>query len=198
MDYPSPSGGGGRLVAAGVGLMPHGGMGTHQSAAMDSDEWLTPPEVLRELGNFDLDPCAAPEPRPWPTARRHVVRAENGLAMRWEGRVWLNPPYGGPSIVGPWMRRLAAHGNGIALIFARTETALFFETVWRAAHAVLFLEGRLFFHRPDGSRAGANAGAPSCLVAYGRHNADALRRSHLRGHYVELAQVAPASEPVMI
>lgn len=178
--------------------MPHGGMGTHQSSAMDSDEWLTPPEILQPLGQFDLDPCAAPEPRPWPTAVRHIVRAENGLSVAWNGRVWLNPPYGGPNIVGPWMRRMVMHANGIALIFARTETALFFETVWRAANAVLFLEGRLFFHRPDGSRAGANAGAPSCLVAYGRRNADAIRCSQLRGQYVELDPIARAAEPVMI
>ena len=35
-----------------------GGVGTHQSAAMKNDEWLTPPHVLRALGPFDLDPCA--------------------------------------------------------------------------------------------------------------------------------------------
>ena len=178
--------------------MPHGGMGTHQSSAMDSDEWLTPPAILRALGEFDLDPCAAPEPRPWPTAKRHVVRAENGLMTAWEGRVWLNPPYGGPSIIGPWMRRMVSHGDGIALIFARTETALFFETVWRAASAVLFIKGRLFFHRPDGCQASANAGAPSCLVAYGDGNADCLATCGVAGQYVALANVARRPDPAMI
>lgn len=178
--------------------MPHEGMGTHQSSAMDSDEWLTPPEILRRLGQFDLDPCAAPEPRPWPTADRHVVRAENGLLRLWSGRVWLNPPYGGPSVVGPWMRRMVSHGNGIALIFARTETALFFETVWRAATDVLFIEGRLFFHRPDGIRASANAGAPSCLIAYGRSNAAMLAECGIAGHYVPIEPKERASEPALI
>lgn len=88
--------------------------------------------------------------------------------------------------MGPWMRRMAAHGDGIALIFARTETALFFETVWRAATAVLFLEGRLFFHRPNGVRASANAGAPSCLVAYGRANATALEMCGIDGYLVPI------------
>jgi hypothetical protein len=153
---------------------------------MDSDEWLTPPEILAALGIFDLDPCAAPEPRPWPTATRHVMRAENGLMMPWEGRVWLNPPYGGPSVVGPWMRRMAAHANGVALIFARTETALFFETVWRRASGVLFLRGRLFFHRPDGRKTSTNAGAPSCLVAYGTADAAILERCGIDGQFVGL------------
>ena len=37
----------------------------------------------------------------------------------------MNPPYGPPPVIGPWMRRMAAHGHGTALIFARTETAIF-------------------------------------------------------------------------
>lgn len=171
--------------------MPHGGMGTHQSSVMASDEWLTPPAILAPLGQFDMDPCAAPEPRPWPTAQQHIIRAENGLRMPWNGRIWLNPPYGGPAVVGPWMRRMAAHGDGMALIFARTETALFFETVWRAASAVLFIEGRLFFHHPDGRRAAANAGAPSCLVAYGERNVRRLEKSGISGAFVELPRPLP-------
>jgi len=178
--------------------MPHDGMGTHQSSAMDSDEWLTPPDIIDRLGPFDLDPCAAPEPRPWPTATRHVVREENGLMMPWTGRVWLNPPYGGPAIVGPWMRRMASHANGIALIFARTETGLFFETVWRRASGVLFIKGRLFFHRPNGLKAEANAGAPSCLIAYGDLNASLLYHSGIAGHYVTLTPAVRAAEPAMI
>ena len=34
------------------------------------NEWLTPPELLAKLGQFDLDPCA-PVNRPWPTATHH-------------------------------------------------------------------------------------------------------------------------------
>jgi hypothetical protein len=151
------------------------GMGGHHLPVFDKDEWLTPPGIIDALGgpsSFDLDPCA-PIDRPWPMARMHYTKTENGLLMPWEGRLWFNPPYGGPSIVGPWMRRMAAHGRGTALIFARTETALFHETVWNRATAILFFQGRLFFHHADGRRADNNAGAPSCLVAYG--NDDALR-----------------------
>lgn len=34
------------------------GMGSHQSATMTKDEWLTPPSILMALGQFDLDPCS--------------------------------------------------------------------------------------------------------------------------------------------
>lgn len=166
----------------------HKGMGSHQSAAMLKDEWLTPPGIIAALGgheSFDLDPCA-PINRPWPMAREHYTIADNGLLKPWHGRVWFNPPYGGPAIVGPWMRRMAAHGVGTTLIFARTETDLFFETVWKRATAILFLKGRLYFHHVDGTKAAANAGAPSVLVAYGENDARVLRECGIAGHLVEL------------
>lgn len=151
-------------------------MGGHQSAAMLKDEWLTPPHVLKALGSFDLDPCA-PIIRPWDTANCHYTIADNGLSQEWFGRVWCNPPYGLEAAT--WLDRLASHGNGIALIFARTETRMFFEHVWRRADAVLFVEGRLHFHHVDGTRAKANGGAPSCLIAYGENNLRKLEESGL-------------------
>jgi len=151
-------------------------MSSHQSARMKNDEWLTPPEIVRACGEFDLDPCA-PVVRPWDTARQHFTKNDDGLAQAWSGRVWCNPPFGREAI--KWLRRLAAHGNGVALIPARTETAMFYETVWGAADAVLFIQGRPHFHYVDGRRAAANSGAPICLVAYGAGNVAALRASGL-------------------
>lgn len=156
------------------------GMSGHQSARAGSHVWLTPPEIIRALGLFDLDPCAAPDPRPWPTAVEHYT--ERGLEREWRGRVWLNPPYG--QEVYRWLARLADHGDGIALIFARTETQGFFETVWQRADALLFLRGRLHFHYPTGERASFNAGAPSVLIAYGRECADRLAHTDLGGKYI--------------
>lgn len=161
------------------------GMGGHQSAAMKNDEWLTPPAILAALGAFDLDPCA-PVIRPWPTAARHFTTADNGLVQPWAGRVFLNPPYGGPTIVGPWLERMALHNHGTALIFARTETKPFFAFVWERASAVLFLRGRLYFHYVDGREADANAGAPSVLVAYGARDADILEGCTIDGQFLRL------------
>lgn len=158
-------------------------IGGHQSARMITDTWLTPPEILAVLGPFDLDPCAAPEPRPWPTAATHYTLPTDGLAEPWHGRVWLNPPYSREAV--KWLRRLADHQHGTALVFARTETSWFVETVWAAATAILFLDGRVHFHYPDGTRAPANAGAPSCLVAYGIEDALRLAHSNLPGTYVD-------------
>lgn len=173
------------------------GMGGHHSAKAKTETWLTPQWLLEPLGPFDLDPCASPDPRPWDTAAHHYTApAQDGLALPWWGRVWLNPPYGGA--VGVWLRRLAQHARGTALIFARTETDAFFETIWQCADAALFLRGRLHFHYPDGRRAKANGGAPSVLVAYGPEDAERLMTSRLDGHFIPLKRplmLALAIEP---
>lgn len=152
------------------------GMGSHHSHAAQTTTWLTPPHIIKALGPFDLDPCAHPG---WATASRHVSLPTDGLRETWTGRVWLNPPYG--AAVWKWLAKLAEHGDGVALVFARTETAGFVREVWGKADAVMFLHGRLHFHYPDGSRAEANSGAPSCLVAYGHRNVEALQRTTLAG-----------------
>ncbi len=163
------------------------GMGSHQSAKAIKDEWLTPPEIIKALGCFDLDPCA-PVSRPWDTAKHHFTIEDDGLSKEWFGRVWLNPPYGKQT--GIWLDRLVNHGNGIALIFARTETRMFFDYVWSKADEILFLKGRLFFHHSNGQKAKFSGGAPSCLIAYGGGNVRSLRTSGLEGKYINIEEKA--------
>lgn len=161
--------------------MGYKGMGGHQSARAKTVEWFTPPEILRPLGAFDLDPCS-PVVRPWDTAKVHYTVHDNGLLLPWHGRVWLNPPYGRE--IELWMAKMAAHGRGISLIFARTDTQFFHRHVFGACDSILFLEGRIHFCNAGGIRARQTGGAPSCLVAYGSENVDAIGDSGLRGRHV--------------
>lgn len=137
-----------------------------------TDSWITPRWILERFGPFDLDPCAC-DPQPWPTAAEMVTEREDGLMRPWHGMVWCNPPYG--KALGTWLNRMALHDNGIALVFARTETRAFHDHVWPFTSGVLFLRGRLTFHRPSGEPApeGHNSGGPSVLIGYGQ---EALRR----------------------
>lgn len=158
------------------------GIGSHtRPGGGSSVVWLTPPEIVEALGPFDLDPCPC-LPQPFPTARR-VIEGD-GLAAEWPPgeSVWLNPPYGRE--LGRWLSKLAGHGNGIALVFARTETRAFFDAVWGRASALLFFRGRLHFHHPDGRRAAGNSGGPSVLVAYGEEMTRRLIRLRDRGALV--------------
>ncbi len=158
-----------------------------ERTATGKDEWLTPPELIKALGKFDLDPCS-PINRPWATAANHYTIDDNGLLMPWSGRVWCNPPYGNEA--ASWLRKCSLHGNAIALTFARTETKMFFETVWNSADALLFIKGRLSFYHVTGIKAKNGGGAPSVLIAYGKENAHILenleKKNIIAGKFVQL------------
>lgn len=156
------------------------GIGGHQSAKSETTSWITPLPIIQALGHFDLDP-ATPEVMPWQTAANRYTEKENGLIQPWHGRVWLNPPYDDLEV---WLHRLANHGEGTALTFARTETKAFFSQVWDRCNGVLFIKNRLWFHRPDGSRAASNGGAPSVLIAYGQRDAEILEGCNIPGQYL--------------
>ena len=197
------------------------GFGYEKPVGGETNEWLTPPGLLKILGPFDLDPCAvAPwlveyrkdgkllgynpaldkaeaeavrdrdavaDPsivgpiyqRPWPTAETMYSVLDDGLRKAWEGRVFANPPYS--SHVVHWAKRMREHGNGILLIFSRTETEAW-RTVWQA-DAVLFPYGRISFYLPSGQKAKSGT-APSALLAYGQSNVECLRTCGLAGTFI--------------
>ena len=145
-------------------------------------DWLTPPELVKKLGYFDLDPCC-PLDAPFYHAKQNFTVDKDGLSQDWFGRVYLNPPYGKGMEL--WIEKLKFHGNGIALIFARTETKCFFDHIWNAADALLFVKGRIRFYHVSGIQ-GGTSGAPSVFVAYGQTNAQALKNSGIAGRFLSL------------
>lgn len=148
-----------------------------------TDVWLTPPNIINALGAFDLDPCC-PNNLPWKTANKcySLENGEDGLILEWNGRIWLNPPY---SNWVPFMEKLKNHGNGIALIFARTETKGFFDHIWNDADSILFLKRGVKFVKSDLSSGGSST-APSVLIAYGKENTKSLENSKLDGKLIKL------------
>lgn len=163
--------------------MPSKGFTHERGSEGVTNVWLTPKHITDALGEFDLDPCAAPSPRPWDIAKKHydITAEEDGLILPWNGRVWCNPPYGPHA--EDWLKLMAQHNQGIALIFARTETKAWQKQVWPKASGILFLAGRIRFCRPDGTP-GDSAAAPSALVAYGGKDSDILRSCVLPGAFV--------------
>jgi hypothetical protein len=149
------------------------------------DEWLTPKYITDALAPFDLDPSASIV-RPWEIAAKCYTIEDNGLFKPWDGFVWNNPPYGNET--QKWFRRMAEHNNGISLTFARTETRMFFDSVWGKASAMLFLKRRIAFCDTTGKPA-SGAGAPSVLIAYGAVAAERLRQSKLEGALVESTKI---------
>jgi hypothetical protein len=143
---------------------------THEG---ETNTWFTPQDIIKTLGPFDLDPCTQSY-RPFDTALRHICedKGECGLSVKWQGRVWLNPPYG--RTIARWLSKLADHGDGIALVFSRTETT-WAQSLLSRADSVNFLKGRIAFLRANGKPV-TNAGTGSMLLAFGAANVEAIKR----------------------
>lgn len=157
-----------------------------RNSSVSSDEWYTPRWIIERLGPFDLDPCS-PMNRPFDTASVHVTKEQDGLQYDWgTGRVWLNPPYSRP-LLEEFVKKMAEHDNGIALLVNRQDNVMWQEVIFPTAASMIFMRHRVRFIRPDGS-----AGQPffgSCLVAWGKHNDQVLRQCEIEGKYVVLNDV---------
>jgi hypothetical protein len=155
-----------------------GGAHPHAPNKGATCEWYTPRPVFEALGlEFDLDPCAPRLPAAdWIPARERYSLPEDGLDLPWQGCVWLNPPYGKEA--GRWVEALAEHGEGVALVFARTDVRWWHRAV-PSASAVCFIAGRLTFIAGAGQSAPGNSGGPSALIAWGDDCAEAVSRSGL-------------------
>ena len=133
----------------------------------DTVEWYTPPFVVaaveQTLGHIDLDPCADPA-RSIP-ASSHFTEAENGLGQRWDGRVYMNPPYGRTII--SWTTKLRDElqrgwvTEAVALLPARVDTRWWHEL---APEYVCFIRGRIQFSGYEQS-----APFPSAAAYFGAH-----------------------------
>jgi hypothetical protein len=102
----------------------------------NTDNVLTPLDLIQKIPiRFDLDPCGYPG---HDTARRLICPPEDGLAAEWSGCVWLNCPY---SDSAPWLGKLKAHGDGIALVMVVSDT-VWWQQLIRTADGLLFIRGR--------------------------------------------------------
>lgn len=148
-------------------------MTIHEKPVSATVEWFTPPELFDALGlRFDLDPASPNPPVPWVPANRFMWA--EGECLPWDGRVWLNPPYG-PAAVR-FVDRMIRHGDGVLLLPARTETRAF-QYAAMAADSVCFLRDRLHFIRSDGFQARSSFG--SVLFAFGFDCHQALTKAGL-------------------
>jgi hypothetical protein len=133
----------------------------------ESAKWNTPPEivdrVVNTLGGIDLDPCSNSAESPNVPAANHFTADDDGLAKRWAGKVYMNPPYGREIV--PWVEKLVEQYRGgeiseaIALVPARTDTE------WcrmLREFPRCFISGRLNFSGHENS-----APFPSMLVYLG-------------------------------
>lgn len=138
----------------------------------DETEWHTPAvyvDAAREaLGGIDLDPASSTEANATIRARRFHSVADDGLSHRWQGRVWLNPPYGrqGPRFIE---RLLADFEVGdvtaaVCLVNSHSTDAAWFQPLWD--HTLCFTNHRInFWNGAGGNASGSTHG--SVFVYFG-------------------------------
>ena len=177
-------------------------MGKNRNGTQSSGktEWETPPAlvaaVAAELGlnGFDLDPAATKENKKGcahfgPGGRVDVTRtfqrggssgisrpAEDGLAEKWFGNVWLNPPYGHG--IGKWAAKahqevLDGHCTMVAALLPTSCASKWWQAHVMDCTEMWMLDRRVTF-------LGQPTGAPfdSVIIVW---RANQLGRRYLRG-----------------
>ena len=114
----------------------------------EKDDYETPQDLFDNLDSiyhFTLDAAASPRNA---KCDRFYTEEDNGLVQKWEGIVWVNPPYG-RRVTGIWVDK-AIHETVVSgaficmLLPARTDTR-WFHKILNSASAILFIKGRLRF-----------------------------------------------------
>lgn len=127
-----------------------------------TDSWLTPLWIIEALGNdFDLDPCGFKHHR---TAKRIIQLPECGISAKWEGKVWLNPPY---SDAKAWLDKMMNHRNGSVIIFSRTGPL---GKYMQDCDHLFFLRQRVRFLHEDLTPAKDNPGADTMILSWGKQD----------------------------
>jgi phage N-6-adenine-methyltransferase len=135
----------------------------HVARNKGENEWYTPPEIIDAavdvMGSISCDPASCAKANETVNADVYYDKEADGLANKWHGNVWLNPPYAQPHIKKFCEAVAFKYATGeisqaIVLVNNATETAWFSELV-KASAVVCFPVGRVKFLDPDG-----NEGAP--------------------------------------
>ncbi len=134
----------------------------------ESPEWYTQQEIVgltrMLLGEIDLDPCSNSYETPNVPATTLYTKEDDGLSQPWQGKVYLNPPYG--SEIPQWVEKLvASYGRrevteAIALLPARIDTQ-WFQALYEEPDCLLcHVRGRIQFENSP-----HHAPFP-CVIAY--------------------------------
>lgn len=135
-------------------------------------DWATPQGVFDELDaefGFDLDVCASRDNAKCAA----FFEGDEGLAHRWWGVCFMNPPYGRE--IPKWMKKAYESSlEGVAvvcLIPSRTDTRWWHDYVMKADE-IRFIKGRLRF---DGHK--NSAPFPSAIVIFRSNQPEQRRRA---------------------
>lgn len=141
-------------------------------------EWYTPSEYIeaarRVMGSIDTDPASCIKANETVKAKHFYTLEESGLDSenKWEGCVWLNPPYKMPD-VSLFSKRLVEEfmsgsvSQGILLTHNSTDTA-WWQHAAMHSQAICFTTGRINFNN-NNSKAAAGPRQGQSFIYFGEN-----------------------------
>jgi len=135
----------------------------HVSYNSGENEWYTPKEYAdaadKTMGGIHLDPASSDKANKIIKADKYYTKETNGLKHKWQGNVWMNPPYSQP-LIKEFIDKLIDGINcedikqACVLVNNATET-LWFQALLQRCSVVCFLKGRIKFIDKGGNGTGA-------------------------------------------
>lgn len=145
-----------------------------------NETYITPKDLQKSLGHFNLDPACPDEGMYYSTADKMITKSEDGLSFNWKGygRVWCNPPYG--KELYTWLNKfLNEADSGLFLMFNRMDSKSFQYMIKKHKDvSIIILNGRIKFHTTDGNENKYSAPCGSILIC---KNEDLSKLKHLNG-----------------
>lgn len=136
---------------------------THVGHNSGDNEWYTPPEFIdaarKAMGSITCDPASSDIANKTVKADVYFTAEQDGLKQKWNGNVWMNPPYS-TSLIGQFSKAISEKfvsgevSEACILVNNATETAWFQEMI-PVCSAICLVKTRVKFLDPEG-----NPGAP--------------------------------------
>ncbi len=173
---------------------------------MGTNEWYTRPKYIEAarqvMGGIDCDPASCMSANEIVKAATYYTKEQNGLLYPWQGRVWLNPPYGRSSrmqgthksTIGLFVEKLlqeyeAGHVEQ-AIILATTEVnARWFYPLWQ--FPICIPDHRVNFIVPTQQKNKYSQMFGTCFAYLGPNRERFAHVFHQFGHIVQVIESPP-------
>ena len=119
-----------------------------------NDEWYTPPHIIKMtrevMGSIDCDPASCEMAQSYIEADTYFTKDDDGLSKKWEGRVFMNPPFSRNKITRFIRKLLTCEGVTEYICLTNNSTSAHWaQMVLRRSDYICFFSKRLRFISPD-------------------------------------------------